>query len=98
MQGGKTGWPPGLLQDDCRALSRWFESRLGAKRQVRENMMAMNMSYCRFENTLEALRECNEALAGSNNPLDELSEAEGKAARRLFKLCGELAADYGEDA
>ena len=25
--------------------------------------MAMNMSYCRFENTLAALRECDEAMA-----------------------------------
>lgn len=33
--GGKTGWPPGLLQDDCRALSRWFASRAGAYRQAR---------------------------------------------------------------
>jgi hypothetical protein len=26
----RTGWPPGLLQDDLRALSRWFAGRLGA--------------------------------------------------------------------
>lgn len=26
-----TGWPPGLMQDDCRALSRWFASRLDAR-------------------------------------------------------------------
>jgi len=26
-----TGWPPGLLQDDCRALSRWLANRLGAR-------------------------------------------------------------------
>ena len=32
--------------------------------------MAMNMSYCRFENTLAALRECDEAMAESVNPLD----------------------------
>jgi hypothetical protein len=29
--GGKTGWPPGLLQDDNRRLSQWFSTRLGAK-------------------------------------------------------------------
>lgn len=34
--GGKTGWPTGLLQDDCRELSRWFVSRLDARRVVRE--------------------------------------------------------------
>lgn len=31
-----TGWPPGLLQDDCRELSRWLASRPGALRQVRD--------------------------------------------------------------
>lgn len=30
-----TGNPPGLLQDDCRALSLWFAGRLGAKHLVR---------------------------------------------------------------
>lgn len=32
----KTGWPPGLLQDDSRELSRWLASRPGARRLVRE--------------------------------------------------------------
>lgn len=32
----KTGWPPGLLQDDDRKLSRWFSSRPDARRRVRE--------------------------------------------------------------
>lgn len=31
-----TGWPPGLLQDDCKALSRWFASQPDARRRVRE--------------------------------------------------------------
>lgn len=31
-----TGWPAGLLQDDCRELSRWFASRVDARRTVRE--------------------------------------------------------------
>lgn len=33
--GGKTGWPPGLLQDDDKKLSRWFASRLDAREVVR---------------------------------------------------------------
>ena len=44
-----TGWPPGLLQDDDRKLSRWFASRPGAKRlvdlnceEIRKNTMNMN--------------------------------------------------------
>ena len=38
--GGKTGWPPGLLQDDCRGLSKWFASKPDAKRRVREALSA----------------------------------------------------------
>ena len=30
LLGGRTGWPPALLQDDSRALFRWFASRLDA--------------------------------------------------------------------
>ena len=32
----KTGWPSGLMQDDCKKLSQWFASRLDARRMVRE--------------------------------------------------------------
>lgn len=31
----KTGWPPGLLQDDDRKLHKWFASRPDARRNVR---------------------------------------------------------------
>ena len=34
--GGKTGWPPGLLQDDCKGLSKWLSNKPDAKRRVRE--------------------------------------------------------------
>lgn len=34
--GGKTGHPPGLLQDDCRKLSKWLASRINARQKVRE--------------------------------------------------------------
>ena len=60
--------------------------------------MSVNMSYCRFQNTLEALEECEEALSETCDPLADLSEAERKAAKRLFKLCGEIACDFLEDA
>lgn len=33
----RTGWAPGLLQDDCRELSRWFAGKLDARRLVRES-------------------------------------------------------------
>jgi len=35
IKGGKTGWPPGLLQDDNRQLSKWFASRLDARYALR---------------------------------------------------------------
>lgn len=31
----KTGWPPGLLQDDCRKLHKWFANRVDARWVVR---------------------------------------------------------------
>jgi hypothetical protein len=34
--GGKTGWPPGLLQDDCKGLSRWLASKPDARAHVRD--------------------------------------------------------------
>lgn len=36
--GGKTGWPPGLLQDDSRKLSKWFASRPDALYVLRKNL------------------------------------------------------------
>lgn len=30
----KTGWPPGLMQDDCRKLSKWLANQPGAQRQA----------------------------------------------------------------
>lgn len=35
MLKARTGWPPGLLQDDSRELSRWLASRPDARQLVR---------------------------------------------------------------
>lgn len=32
----RTGWPPGLLQDDCYKLAHWFSTRPDARRIVRQ--------------------------------------------------------------
>ena len=37
-QGGKTGYPVGLLQDDDSRLSKWFASRPDARYIVRKNI------------------------------------------------------------
>ena len=60
--------------------------------------MSINMSYCRFQNTLSALIECRDALTDHycGDPVAELSEEEQTAARRLFKLCHELA-EFSDD-
>lgn len=58
-----------------------------------------NMSYCRFQNTLEDLRDCRDALNEMGDFEKELSEEEAKAAKRLLKMCRSLADDYvPEDA
>lgn len=54
-----------------------------------------SMSYCRFENTLAYLRDCDEAMAEKRNPLDDLSDSERRAAIQLLKLCREMADNYG---
>ena len=35
FRSGKTGWPPALLQDDSRALFRWFADRVDARWTLR---------------------------------------------------------------
>lgn len=51
-----------------------------------------NMSYCRFRNTLEDLRDCEESM---NDEPD--SEGEQKARIKLIKLCRRIADDYGDE-
>lgn len=36
MDRDRTGWPPGLLQDDSKELSRWFASKPDARHIVRQ--------------------------------------------------------------
>ena len=36
ITGGKTGWPPGLLQDDDKKLSKWLASKPDARMHARE--------------------------------------------------------------
>lgn len=44
-----------------------------------------NMSYCRFQNTLADLRDCQEHLHD-----DDLSETEEGHRRKLVELCQEI--------
>lgn len=59
-----------------------------------------NMSYCRFENTLRDLQDCEEALAEMVEAEDEfepLSESEERAKLRLIALCSKIADRYAGD-
>ena len=53
------------------------------------------MSYCRFENTYGDLQDCYDALGEKS--LEELSETEKKYAKKLIKMCREIADDFLED-
>ncbi len=51
-----------------------------------------NMSYCRFRNTLEDLRDCYD-----NMDDNDLSDEERAARRRLIKLARQSADIYGDE-
>ncbi len=40
----KTGWPPGMLQDDCRELSKWLSTRVDSRHVAREAAKEIEMS------------------------------------------------------
>ena len=48
-----------------------------------------NMGYCRFQNTVNDLSDCVEALCNIGSRAD-LSSAERMAAQRMFDLCDEF--------
>lgn len=47
-----------------------------------------NMSHCRFENTAQDLRDCQDHLFD-----EDLSDEEAAARRRLVRLCQQIASD-----
>lgn len=49
----------------------------------------MNMSYCRFQNTLSDLQDCF-----YNKPCNNLSNDEAEAFASLILLCNQFAAEY----
>ena len=54
----------------------------------------MNMSYCRFQNTVTDLADCLRALEEIDFNISELSEDEAKAACRLIEICQEIGGQY----
>jgi hypothetical protein len=56
-----------------------------------------NMTYCRFENTLQELQDCKEALdEGALNDVMNMSGSEREAMFKLIELCQEISDEYGE--
>jgi hypothetical protein len=56
----------------------------------KENKMS-NMSYCRFENTLKDLQDCEDHL---DDDKGDLSEEEYRAKQKLLELCKKIADEW----
>jgi hypothetical protein len=57
-----------------------------------------NMSYCRFKNTSDDLKDCNKALGEMDFPdFEELSESEQEAVHKLFTLCKNFVEIYKQN-
>ena len=54
------------------------------------------MSYCRFQNTLQDLRDCKNALEDNANKGD-MGIEEFRAMRDLVELCIEISSSYKHD-
>ena len=55
-----------------------------------------NMAYCRFHNTLQALKDASDALDEIEGNLSELSKDEARAANNLILLCQKIGADFDD--
>lgn len=51
-----------------------------------------NMSYCRFQNTLNDLQDCHQNMDDG-----ELSKEEKRARKELIELCCSIIDDYGHE-
>ena len=51
------------------------------------------MSYCRFQNTLSDLQDCEENM----DETDDLSEDEQSARKQLISLCSNIHNNYSDE-
>ena len=49
-----------------------------------------NMNYCRFQNTLDDLKDCLDALIEIDGDLSQLSTSEALAAKELLRVCAQF--------
>lgn len=79
LNGGKTGWPLGLLQDDCYAFAHWLSSRPGTLYQLRKQCTSQK------ELMLETLtyEDCLELIMSQGN---KKTDRTGTGTTSLFGL------------
>lgn len=58
-----------------------------------------NMSYCRFENTIQDMQDCIEALGNSCHDLEAMmksasSREEARAMKQFITMCREVTEDF----
>lgn len=53
----RTGWPPGMLQDDSRELSGWLATRPGARLQVNRTIAEIEARRAEAERQLKPLTD-----------------------------------------
>jgi len=59
-----------------------------------------NMSYCRFQNTLQDLQDCKNVLDDFNSLDDlkeELSTEEFRAAKKIISIAKDIANNFDEE-
>ena len=56
-----------------------------------------NMSYCRFENTLRDLQDCEYALDNIYDEVGEMSDRERNSMLAFVKLCKTISDNWDED-
>ena len=56
-----------------------------------------NMSYCRFENTLSDLQDCQSALNRIYDEVNEMSKYEKNAVVELVDLCKTISHEWDVD-
>ena len=54
-----------------------------------------NLAYCRFRNTLDDLRDCENKLDEIGGDFQELSREEEHAAKSLIAMCQNIANNFG---
>ena len=58
-----------------------------------------NMSYCKFENTLVDMVDCNETLVGmleGSEQLEDLNESEQEAIKKMHYIANEMMIAFKE--